>query len=35
VLVGPHVIFYTVGSDRITIVRIIDGRKDIDEEFRR
>jgi toxin ParE1/3/4 len=35
VVVGTHLIFYTVGSDRITIVRVIDGRRDIDEEFRR
>jgi len=35
VLVGTHVIFYMVGSDRITVVRVIDGRRDIDEEFRR
>ncbi len=35
VVVGTHLIFYTVGSDSITIVRVIDGRMDIDEEFRR
>ena len=35
VVVGTHLIFYTVGSDWITIVRVIDGRRDIDEEFRR
>jgi toxin ParE1/3/4 len=34
-VVGTHVIFYTVQSDLITIVRVIDGRRDIDEEFRR
>ena len=34
-VVGTHVIFYTVESDLITIVRVIDGRSDIDEEFRR
>jgi toxin ParE1/3/4 len=34
-VVGTHVIFYTVESDLITIVRVIDGRRDIDEEFRR
>jgi len=32
---GLHLIFYTVGSDQITIVRVIDGRMDIDEEFYR
>jgi toxin ParE1/3/4 len=35
VVVGTHVIFYTVAQDSITIVRVIDGRMDIDEEFRR
>ncbi|HEY4857186.1 MAG TPA: type II toxin-antitoxin system RelE/ParE family toxin [Xanthobacteraceae bacterium] len=35
VVVGTHLIFCTVGSDSITIVRVIDGRMDIDEEFRR
>jgi toxin ParE1/3/4 len=35
VLVGNHLIFYLVGTDTITIVRVIDGRMDIDEEFRR
>jgi toxin ParE1/3/4 len=37
VVVGTHVIFYLVNpdSDAIIIVRVIDGRRDIDEEFRR
>ena len=35
VIVGTHLIFYTVSPDSITIVRVIDGRMDIDEEFRR
>jgi toxin ParE1/3/4 len=35
VVVGTHLIFYTVSSDSITVVRVIDGRVDIDEEFRR
>ena len=34
-VVGTFVIFYTVGTDAITVVRVIDGRRDIDEEFRR
>lgn len=34
-VVGLHLIFYTVESDRITIVRVIDGRMDVDEEFHR
>ena len=35
VIVGTHLIFYTVEDDSIIIVRVIDGRMDIDEEFRR
>jgi len=35
VLVGTHLIFYLVESDRIVVVRMIDGRMDIDEEFNR
>ena len=35
VLVGNHLIFYSVGADSITVVRVIDGCMDIDEEFRR
>ncbi len=35
VVVGTHLIFYIVESDQITVVRVIDGRMDIDEEFRR
>jgi toxin ParE1/3/4 len=35
VLVGTHLIFYLVERDRIVIVRVIDGRMDIDEEFKR
>ena len=34
-VVGLHLIFYTVGSDQITVVRVIDGRMDVDEEFHR
>jgi len=34
-LAGNYLIFYLVDSDRIRIVRVIDGRMDIDEEFRR
>jgi len=33
--VGTHLIFYLVEQDRIVIVRVIDGRMDIDEEFKR
>jgi toxin ParE1/3/4 len=35
VIVGMYVIFYVVEHDRIDVVRIIDGRMDIDEEFKR
>lgn len=34
-LVGNHLIFYTVDAEEITIVRVIDSRMDIDAEFRR
>jgi plasmid stabilization system protein ParE len=29
------VIFYIIGDDRVNIVRVIDGRRDIDAEFQR
>ena len=35
ILVGTYVIFYLVERDRIVVVRVIDGRMDIDEEFKR
>jgi toxin ParE1/3/4 len=34
-VVGLHLVFYTVEPDRIIIVRVIDGRMDVDEEFHR
>jgi toxin ParE1/3/4 len=34
-VVGLYLIFYTIESDQITVVRVIDGRMDVDEEFRR
>jgi plasmid stabilization system protein ParE len=34
-VVGLHLIFYTVDSNQITVVRVIDGRMDVDEEFHR
>jgi toxin ParE1/3/4 len=34
-VVGPYLLFYMVHDDQITIVRVIDGRMDVDEEFRR
>jgi len=35
IVVGNHLIFYVVEADQIIIVRVIDSRMDIDEEFRR
>jgi toxin ParE1/3/4 len=35
IVAGIHVIFYTVESHRIVIVRVLDGRRDIDAEFQR
>ncbi|MGH7246539.1 MAG: type II toxin-antitoxin system RelE/ParE family toxin [Pseudomonadota bacterium] len=32
---GPYLVFYTVGPQEITVVRVIDSRMDVDEEFRR
>jgi toxin ParE1/3/4 len=34
-VIGNYVIFYVVGREEITIVRVVDGRMDLDEEFRR
>ena len=34
-IAGTQVIFYTVGKERIVVVRVLDGRRDIDEEFKR
>jgi toxin ParE1/3/4 len=34
-VVGLHLIFYTVDAERIAVVRVIDGRMDVDEEFYR
>ena len=31
----PYVVFYTVETDRIVIVRFLHGRRDIDAEFQR
>ena len=35
VVVGNYLVSYVVRGDLITIVRVIDGRMDIDEEFLR
>ncbi len=34
-VVGVHLILYTVDADQVTIVGVIDGRMDVDEEFHR
>jgi plasmid stabilization system protein ParE len=34
-IVGLHLIFYTVHNDKITVVRVIDSRMDVEEEFHR
>jgi toxin ParE1/3/4 len=34
-VVGNYVIFYRIEVDRVTIMRIMDGRRDIDAEFQR
>jgi toxin ParE1/3/4 len=35
VVVRTHLILYAVERERISIVRVIDGRMDVDEEFQR
>jgi len=32
-IVGLHLVFYIVEADQITVVRVIDGRMDVEEEF--
>jgi hypothetical protein len=34
-LVGNYVVFYSIRTDEITVVRVIDSRMDIEAEFRR
>jgi toxin ParE1/3/4 len=34
-VVGLHLVFYLVGTDTITIVRVIDSRRDVEDEFQR
>jgi toxin ParE1/3/4 len=34
-VIGLHLLFYLVDAEQITVVRVIDGRMDIDEEFYR
>jgi plasmid stabilization system protein ParE len=33
--VNPHVVFYRVTNDGAEIVRVLDGRRDLDEIFAR
>ncbi|MGL4442157.1 MAG: type II toxin-antitoxin system RelE/ParE family toxin [Alsobacter sp.] len=35
ILVGRHLVLYRDDGDKISIVRVIDGRMDIETEFRR
>jgi toxin ParE1/3/4 len=35
IVLGNYVVFYRIEADRVTIMRILDGRRDIDAEFRR
>jgi toxin ParE1/3/4 len=35
VVAGNYVIFYRIEPDRVTIMRVLDGRRDIDSEFQR
>jgi plasmid stabilization system protein ParE len=35
VVAGMHLIFYLVADEQITVLRVIDGRMDIDVEFRK
>jgi toxin ParE1/3/4 len=34
-VVDLHLVFYLVDVDRVTVVRVIDGRMDVEEEFQR
>ncbi len=34
-VVGRHLVFYIVAAEQIAIVRVIDGRMDVEEEFHR
>jgi|tagenome__1003787_1003787.scaffolds.fasta_scaffold19849771_2 toxin ParE1/3/4 len=34
-IAGTQVIFYIVERERIVVLRVLDGRRDIDEEFKR
>ena len=35
VVAYPYVIFYLIDGDRIVVVRVLHGRRDIDAEFQR
>jgi toxin ParE1/3/4 len=34
-IVGLHLVFYLVGAERVTVIRVIDARMDVDEELYR
>ncbi len=34
-IVGLYLVFYVIAVDQIIVVRVIDGRMDVDEEFHR
>jgi len=34
-VLGNYVVFYRLEADRVTVLRIMDGRRDIDSEFQR
>lgn len=34
-LAGMHLIFYRIENDRLIVVRVLDGRMDIDEELQK
>lgn len=34
-VLGNYVVFYRFEADRVTVLRIMDGRRDIDSEFQR
>ena len=35
IVVGAYVIFYSIEDDRIAVIRVLHGRRDIDAEFQR
>jgi toxin ParE1/3/4 len=33
IIINPHVVFYRVQNDQAEVVRVLDGRRDLDEVF--